>query len=75
MLTVTVDINGLFITKVHAVRTHPKRPAAEISPDTRCSYDVYLDGGHKIGHIREHRYGDGAEWLAGKMLRMSKRRG
>jgi hypothetical protein len=70
MLTVTVDINGRFITKVHAVRIRPKR--SNLTPDIRCTYDVFLDGGKKIGVLREHRYGDGAEWLAGKILRMAK---
>lgn len=71
MLTVTIDINGRFIGKVHAVRVRPKD--RKMCPHTRCTYDIYRDGETLIGRIREHRYGDGAFKLANKMLRFCKK--
>lgn len=65
-MTVAIDINGVYIRVLSVVR---RKPLHNVKPNSRCTYDVLDDEGVKIGELRGHRYGDGAERLAIKMLR------
>jgi hypothetical protein len=67
MLTITLDINGHVASRLHVRRTKPVR--SQPSLDTLCNYVVIRQLDKPLGKITEHRYGDGADQLAAKVLK------
>jgi hypothetical protein len=79
MLSIKLDINGILIDEVHCRRVHPIDVRVEdMRGDTLCDYEVFDRKGRLIGKIGMHKYGDGAEILGAralKLLRECKRTG
>lgn len=69
MLYVSLAINDKLISVYGIRRMRPENP----TKSTRCHYAVQDDEGNELGTLT-HRYGDGAERLAAKVLtRFSKK--
>jgi len=75
MLTVTVDIDGVVVEVLQSLRISNRTPVSRYRyPDglpvnQRCDYVITNVLTGRVSKLREHRYGDGAARLAGKMLR------
>lgn len=71
MLNITLDINGHVVQVLHVQRVYPLGVLVTgvKNNNVRCRYKITNQWGLDRGVLVNHRYGDGADRLAAKVLR------